>query len=156
LIISGTGRAETTFLMQLFTKLGLDTGFSSPNEGLFANCNAGMENDIHRPDAPYIIMSPWLCDRLDELCESGQVVVDHVIIPIRDLHAAAQSRIEVERATPPEARVQGWPVPGRLWVAREPQSQTSVLAEELARIEARLESPALESRKLFKKQFGFP
>ena len=58
IIISGTGRVGTTFLVQLFTALGLDTGFSDLASDVFANCHAGMEWDIRHPDAPYIIKKP--------------------------------------------------------------------------------------------------
>ena len=66
-IISGTGRAGTTFLVQLLTALGLDTGFDSPTSGIFENCRAGMEWDLRHPNAPYIIKNPWLCDYLHEI-----------------------------------------------------------------------------------------
>jgi hypothetical protein len=98
LIISGTGRAGTTFLVQLFTQLGLDTGFSDPNAKISEHTNAGMEWDLRRrPNAPYIIKSPALCDRLEELLASGDYVVDHALIPVRDLFSAAESRRDVAR-----------------------------------------------------------
>jgi hypothetical protein len=56
-IISGTGRAGTTFLVQLLTELGLDTGFPDAHSQIFPNCNAGMEYDIRDPKAPYIVKS---------------------------------------------------------------------------------------------------
>src|SRR5689334_19108131 len=99
LIISGTGRAGTTFLVQLFTALGLDTGFSDLQSAIYENCNAGMEKDIHLPDAPYIIKTPWLCDYLDEVLENNDRVIDHAIVPVRDLYAAAQSRRDVSART---------------------------------------------------------
>src|SRR5436309_11606939 len=95
LIISGTGRTGTTFLVQLLTELGLDTGFADSRSEIFSNCNAGMELDIRRPDAPYIIKTPRLCNYLDEVLQSGQVIIDHAIIPMRDLYSAAQSRRDV-------------------------------------------------------------
>jgi hypothetical protein len=51
-IISGTGRAGTTFLVQLLTALSLDTGFKPGTTPVFAHCNAGMEQDIRKPNAP--------------------------------------------------------------------------------------------------------
>jgi hypothetical protein len=63
-IISGTGRAGTTFLVQLLTELGLDTGLTDSHTDIFENCNAGMEKDLREPDAPYIVKSPFLCDYL--------------------------------------------------------------------------------------------
>jgi hypothetical protein len=54
-----------------------------------------MEKDIRDPDAPYIIKSPWLCDNLDEVLQGGKVIIDHAIVPVRDLYSAAQSRRDV-------------------------------------------------------------
>src|SRR5688572_24304601 len=99
IIISGTGRSGTTFLVQLFTSLGLDTGFPDPTSAVLANCNGGMEWNIRDPNAPYIVKSPWLCDSLDEILEQGDVVVDHALIPVRELYAAAESRRDVSRRT---------------------------------------------------------
>jgi hypothetical protein len=43
LIISGTGRSGTTFLVQLYTALGLDTGFTDATAGVNRHCQAGLE-----------------------------------------------------------------------------------------------------------------
>jgi hypothetical protein len=126
IIISGTGRAGTTFLIQLFTALGLDTGFHDLTSALFGNCNAGMELDIRRPGAPYIIKSPWLCDYLDEALKDGEIIVDHAIVPVRDLFSAAQSRREVTMKTDPADFPK--PVPGGLWHTDTPEQQEQVLA----------------------------
>src|SRR2546426_1129889 len=113
IIISGTGRAGTTFLVHLFTELGFDTGFTDCTSAIDPNCNGGMEWDIRDPHAPYIIKSPWLCDYLDEVLESGQYIIDHAIIPTRDLYSAAESRRDVTRRSradhPPEE------IRGGLW-----------------------------------------
>jgi hypothetical protein len=42
ILISGTGRAGTTFLVELPTELGFDTGKGHYNE----NCHAGLKNSI--------------------------------------------------------------------------------------------------------------
>ena len=96
-IISGTGRAGTTFLVQLLTALKLDTGFDNPKSAIDPNANAGMESDIRRANAPYIVKTPWLCDYLDDAIRVNQVVIDHAIIPMRDLFSAAESRRAVVR-----------------------------------------------------------
>jgi hypothetical protein len=95
IIISGTGRAGTTFLIQLFTVLGFHTGFTDLTSAISSTCNAGMECDISSADAPYIIKSPWLCDYLDDVLEGTDIVIDHAIIPIRHLYSAAESRRDV-------------------------------------------------------------
>ena len=71
LIISGTGRAGTTFLVQLLTELGLDTGFKDAFSEFHANCNAGMEWNLRREDAPYVVKSPELCEYLDEVLKTS-------------------------------------------------------------------------------------
>lgn len=132
LIISGTGRAGTTFLVQLFTALGLDTGFADPAAGVSPNCDAGMEWDIRAADAPYIVKSPWLCDHLDELLESGRVRIDHAVVPVRDLYSAAQSRRDVARRT--DEALFDRDVPGGLWHTDEPERQETVLAGQLYKL----------------------
>ncbi|CAI8751560.1 hypothetical protein [Methylocaldum szegediense] len=131
-IISGTGRSGTTFLIQLFTALGFDTGFSDLTSAVHSNCNAGMEWDIRRANAPYIIKSPWLCDYLDDVLGSTNIVIDHAIIPIRHLYSAAESRRDVARRTDPS--LYSGNIPGGLWHASNPQQQESVLAEQLYKI----------------------
>jgi len=131
-VISGTGRAGTTFLVQLLTRLGLDTGFNSPTSGIYSNCHAGMERDLRDPSAPYIVKSPWMCDYLDEVIRNQQVVIDHAIIPMRDLYSAAESRRNVAR----NAGLNGLldHVPGGLWHTAVPEDQEAVLACQLHRL----------------------
>jgi len=126
-IISGTGRAGTTFLVQLLTELGLDTGFPNAHAQIYPNANAGMERDIRDPQAPYIVKSPWLCDYLDEVLQGGEVVVDHAILPMRDLYSAAQSRRNVTSQADPSLVN----VPGGLWHTKEPGNQETILAMQL-------------------------
>lgn len=132
LIISGTGRAGTTFLMQLLTALKFDTGFTDPQAGIEPNCHAGMEWDIRRPDAPYIIKSPWLCDTLAEVMQSGAVCIDRAIVPVRDLYAAAESRRDVTRRSTAEA-VAG-DIPGGLWHTDKPEEQEVILTHQLYKL----------------------
>jgi hypothetical protein len=131
IIISGTGRAGTTFLVQLFTALGLETGFTDPASGVLANCNAGLEWEIRDANAPYVVKSPLLCDSLDDLLESGDLIIDHAIIPVRDLYSAAESRRDVSRRTD---AVLFPGVPGGLWHTKVPECQEEVLVNELYKI----------------------
>jgi hypothetical protein len=132
IIISGTGRAGTTFLVQLFTELGMSTGFQNSQEGIIVNCNAGMELDLHQPDSPYIVKSPWLCDYLEELLQSGEVHIYQAIIPIRNLFSAAESRRFVSSNTP--EGVQPDNVPGGLWHTQNPDEQEKVLSLQLYKL----------------------
>jgi hypothetical protein len=133
LIISGTGRAGTTFLVQLLTQLGLDTGFTDTTSAIFPNCQAGMEHDIRHENAPYIVKSPFLCDYLDEVIREENVVIDHAILPMRDLYSAAQSRRHITSTTDPALFAAG-EIPGGLWHTENPAEQETVLARQLYKI----------------------
>ena len=126
LIISGTGRAGTTFLVQLMTELGMDTGFADTRSGVFSNCDAGMERDIRDPDCPYVVKSPRLCHDLDAVLRDRSVVVDHAIVPIRNLYAAAESRRNVTLRS--GTSFGSGEVPGGLWLTSRPDQQEFVLA----------------------------
>ncbi len=127
IIITGTGRAGTTFLVRLFTELGLDTGYTPETwqRDYFAHCSAGLEQDPTSPSAPRIVKSPELCDRLSELLARRKLAVEHAIVPIRWLDDAAQSRVRVggEGKTP-----------GGLIGTGDPKQQQAVLAERFHRL----------------------
>ena len=130
-IISGTGRCGTTFLVQLCTQLGLDTGYRDTRSAVHDNCDAGMEWDIRRLDSPYVVKSPLLCDWLGPVLESGEVVIEHALIPMRDLHAAAESRRDVTRRARP-SDVHSWGVRGGLYYAQDrPEDEEWILAAKL-------------------------
>ena len=86
---------------------------------------AGLEKDIRKPDTPYIVKMPFLCDYLDEIMRSRICAIDHAFVPIRDLFSAAESRREVERKAPPGG------IPGKiiggLWDTLDPARQETVL-----------------------------
>jgi uncharacterized coiled-coil protein SlyX len=131
IIISGTGRTGTTFLVQLLTELGLDTGFPNAHARINRNANAGMELDIRQPNAPYIVKSPHLCDYLDEVLGMGDIVVDYAIVPVRDLYSAAQSRRDVSNAA---LSLTSGSVPGGLWHTEEPENQEMILTAQLYKL----------------------
>ncbi|MBS0264671.1 MAG: hypothetical protein JSS02_22240 [Planctomycetes bacterium] len=99
IIITGTGRAGTTFLVRLFTYLGFDTGFTKKS-AIDPVAHAGLETVIEDWNAPYIVKQPQLCERLDTIMERGDILIDHAIIPRRDLFAAAESRRVNARQNP--------------------------------------------------------
>lgn len=91
-IISGTGRCGTTFIMLIFTFLGLDTGFTENN---FSNhidydANAGLEKDI---SFAYIVKSPAYIQCIGELVL--ETTIDWMIIPIREYEDSALSRYKL-------------------------------------------------------------
>jgi len=93
IIIAGTGRAGTTFLVAVLSDLGLDTGFR-PGVGL-DGVSGGLERSIGTRDTPRIVKSPGLSTRLGKLLDDKVVELEHVIIPMRDLDIAAASRVRV-------------------------------------------------------------
>jgi len=94
IVITGTGRSGTTFLVELLTHMGIETGFNGKDlEGLKDRIShGGLELDIRSEDAPYVVKSPWFCDYAAEVLNRDDIIVEHVFIPIRDLSAAAESR----------------------------------------------------------------
>jgi hypothetical protein len=97
IIITGTGRAGTTFLVELLTELGLDTGYTpqSLRGDYDEHCHAGLEHDVEAPSAPYIVKNPALSSELPAVLARGHVVIEHVLIPVRQLDQAARSRIHI-------------------------------------------------------------
>ncbi|MGD1032314.1 MAG: hypothetical protein ABSA05_14370 [Opitutaceae bacterium] len=122
-IITGTGRAGTTFLVRLLSECGLDTGFSRRTwrRDYYAHGQAGLERSIISPRAPYIVKNPDLCESLPAVLATGRFVIDRAIVPIRDLESAAMSR----------ARVGGrnGSLHGGLWKTGDPAAQKAVLGE---------------------------
>jgi hypothetical protein len=90
ILISGTGRSGTTFLIKIFSFLNFDTGFDKSNytKYVFSNCNSGMEHNFNSKH--YILKNPTYITRIDEILELYNI--KHMIIPIRDYEESAKSR----------------------------------------------------------------
>lgn len=123
-IITGTGRAGTTFLVLLLTELGLDTGFTKETAKLDPISKAGLEHNILSDSAPYIVKSPWLCDNIDEVVKVR--TIDHAIIPVRDLGMATASRVRVTKCQGLKGRI--FTVDGGAWYKFSPKKQKNALA----------------------------
>jgi hypothetical protein len=92
-VIAGTGRAGTSFLVKFLGSCGLDVG----DTGLWIdNARAGLEHNLLDEDSPYVVKDPWLFNYLHEV-DMTSITVDALIVPIRDLFAAATSRVFQER-----------------------------------------------------------
>ena len=128
-VISGTGRAGTTFLIQLLTHLGMDTGFHRESK-INQHCNAGLELNIRSESAPYIVKDPRFCEYADDILKNPLIILDHVIIPIRDIPSAAASRIRVVEDHPP-SELKGSDIDGGLWGTNNPKEQEVILQEKL-------------------------
>lgn len=122
-IISGTGRAGTTLLVRILMKAGIDTGFDA-DATIDPVSHAGLELDIRTKPNCQVIKSPWIATYMDEVVRDPEIKIDHAIICMRDLYAAAESRRRVQRL-----RNTDEPVAGGLWGATEPAAQESYLAE---------------------------
>lgn len=145
-VITGTGRSGTTFLVELLTHLGFETGFSA--DDIVSNkCElgrAGLESDIRREDSPYIVKSPCFCDYAQEVIYREDIVIEHVFMPIRDLHAAAESRryvTETNVANLPAVRrlshiVRPLSFAGGLWHTRSNKSgkQEEILLKQMYKL----------------------
>jgi hypothetical protein len=90
ILITGTGRSGSSFLVHLLSGLGMDTGYSEEyceNE-LKNECRGGCEWNIN---APYkILKNPEFAVDIYTILKEHEI--DHVIIPIRDLMKTAESR----------------------------------------------------------------
>jgi hypothetical protein len=107
IMIVGPGRSGTTFLVQMFTRLGFHTGFVPYNETLFRTTRAGGEFDIFSvgmnvsfnkilkefEESPFILKAPIYSWYLKMLVFGCKVPIGHVIIPVRNHREVAESRI---------------------------------------------------------------
>jgi len=92
IIITGTGRAGTTFLIRLFTELDFDTGFKKGDDSnIFKNCNAGMESNELKH---YITKNPkFFSENILQI--NKKYNLDMVYIPLRSIEEAAKSRAKI-------------------------------------------------------------
>lgn len=127
-IVTGTGRSGTTALMQLFTKLGLDTGYSE--EDIFNTdtvSQAGLEDAMLFKDRPYILKTPWLMYTIENVLRSG-IVIDCAIIPIRDIAQVEASRHRVYQHHLENGHEKPETTPGSLMPPEGHGSQQAALA----------------------------
>lgn len=93
-VIAGTGRAGTSFLVRFLGACGLETDEGS---GWIDRAQAGLEHRLTAAaELPYVVKDPWLfsyCEQLD----LEVVRIDALLLPLRDLMLAAQSRVHQER-----------------------------------------------------------
>lgn len=93
IVITGTGRCGTSFLMHLFTALGFNTGYTldeCEQHLKRSKCDGGIEHSIgtERFDKSDIVKNPeWFYD--PKLLDFD---IDYLIVPIRSLMNVAKSR----------------------------------------------------------------
>lgn len=93
IVITGTGRCGTSFLMHLFTNLGLNTGYTldeCEQHLAQSGCNGGIEHatETDKFENADIVKNPiWLHE--PELLDFD---IDLIIVPIRKIEHVAESR----------------------------------------------------------------
>jgi hypothetical protein len=98
LLIAGQGRSGTTLLVKVLSACGLQTHLEARGDEAWysTDANAGLEDQLSKNDAPYVVKSPLAYQELQHLLERGRVVIDHAIVPVRRLRDAAASRVITE------------------------------------------------------------
>ena len=138
-LISGTGRAGTTFIVMVLTRLGVDTGFTLELATIDGPGRAGLENRTVLPSSPYVLKGPLYCDRIDSLLSNDpNLVVDCVVVPVRDFGAAAESRAVVQAAASGSRSGDGHKIRGGLWLTEDPEKQEDILRRQLSTLLASL------------------
>ena len=143
LLISGTGRAGTSFLVQYLTELGHDTHISRHGARARhdAEARAGFEDfplPVNLAALPYVIKSPWVAFDPEQSLAPDRLRLDAIVIPMRGLEEAAASRVVTERRAMHQAARwmadldRGFPVwghtPGGVLASLHPLDQSRLLA----------------------------
>ena len=122
-LITGTGRAGTTFLMEVLTRLGLDTGFTVEQlSEVHPISHGGLEHNLLQPNLPYILKSSLFHNVTTRVFAKPEFQLAHAIIPVRPLEEVAASRARVSK----EAIAQGdrgRAIPGGFWEAFSDKEQ---------------------------------
>lgn len=92
LVITGTGRAGTTWMVEWLRAAGLDCG-DPLSEYYDEAARAGRERCALDVDAPAVVKDPWLWTYVDRLDPATVAVL---VMPVRRLEDAAKSRQTVE------------------------------------------------------------
>ena len=135
ILITGTGRAGTTLLVQLFTTLGFDTGYCASDFETKVDpiARAGLEPSLKHDRLPHVIKAPGQADRLATIFQRPDFELEAAIIPIRDLFSAAESRRNVYRMAAEAGAKKPELHPGSLWETRDPNEQEAKLSTQFYR-----------------------
>jgi len=125
ILISGTGRAGTTFLVRLIGELGEDTGFENPEQGIDQICHAGLEVDLLSIPMPRVVKSPFACEKLTLALQRKLYKIEHCFVPMRNLFSAAKSRRRISRI---HGNHNANAVPRGIWGTDRPEEQENELA----------------------------
>lgn len=110
LVIAGTGRSGTSFLVEWLAASGLDVGEFDPDE-YHPAARAGWERSLMADDLPFVVKDPWLFTYCHDVDPD---VIEALVLPLRRLSDAAASRVRVERDAGATRDVWGWTNGGAL------------------------------------------
>jgi hypothetical protein len=118
ILITGTGRSGTTFLIKLFSFLDYDTGYNKDTymNSISKNCNSGMERKY--TEKYYILKNPSFIVNIANIMNDKTVNIKQVIITIRDYNESANSRARIGRGKD-----------GGLWNAKDKETQQTFYAQ---------------------------
>lgn len=96
ILITGTGRCGTTFLIKIFTFLNFDTGYTRNNyqKYIFPKCNSGMEKKLYT-EKNYILKNPEYIKNIENIIQDKSIIIKTIILPVRNLREAAISRVKL-------------------------------------------------------------
>lgn len=108
ILITGAGRAGTSFIVSALSFTGLDTGFGKegprPEPDIRAGCEITSETIFHGTKEqirqqlaafPRIMKAPDWAFTLEQILTFKLMPIEHVIFPIRKSEAATRSRLSV-------------------------------------------------------------
>ncbi len=129
ILITGTGRAGTTLLVQLFTALEMDTGYTLDQamHSVDRLARAGLEPNLKKDRLAEVVKAPGQAEHIKRLLQTEGFELEAAILPMRELFAAAESRRNVHRLAL-EAGKNAIRHPGSLWKTTEPTQQETQLA----------------------------
>jgi hypothetical protein len=93
-IITGSGQCGTTFLVDLLTELGFDTGYTPEQQGDPKGSREWTIRGEHarKERMPYILKNPRLCLDLLERAERWDWNIRHVYLLLRDYECVANNK----------------------------------------------------------------
>jgi len=95
-VIAGTGRAGTSFLVRFLSECGVPAGDLDQLQ-YFDDARAGLEQHLSNDTEAYLVKDPWFHEYMESL-DLAAIDLEAVIIPVRDPRLSALSRVRQERA----------------------------------------------------------
>jgi hypothetical protein len=100
LLIAGTGRTGTSFLVRFLAEAGLDTHLGRPGKIEWDEAaQAGLEDlplSTLGTELPFVLKQPWSYQMIEDILADPVIELQAAIIPMRNLLDAASSRAVVE------------------------------------------------------------